>query len=78
MAFITVEQIQKYVDSIKDWRSEGESTAKECLLINFIRDNNKSVVDEENINQTMYFQSKNGNVTIDFDETGQIVSIEIS
>lgn len=79
MADISIEQIQEYTDRIIDWLSLGESPAKEGLVIRFKKGiNAEPVIDDEMINKTLYFQSRNGNVAIDFDETGLIINIEIA
>lgn len=78
MAKITIEQIQKYTNSLKDWKSEGKSSAQECLVIDFKKEFSKSIIDQDMINKTLYFQSGNGNVSIDFDEAGLITKIDIS
>lgn len=78
MAEINIEQVQSYVDSLKDWVSEGDSKAKESLLIRFKRGYGEAVIDEERINETLYLQSRNGNIAIEFDASGLIVDIEIS
>jgi len=77
MAYISIDEIQKYVDSRKNWLEEGESPAKECLVINFNKGKDNIVIDEEMVNKTLYLQSRNGNVVVYFDNTGQIISIEI-
>lgn len=78
MADIKIKDIQKYVDGLKDWIAFGESPAKECLVIKFDEEiDDKHIIDEEMIDKKLYFQSRNGNVVIEFDSTGQIISIEI-
>lgn len=92
---ITVEQIQKYTDSLYNWPEIGESPARECLVIQFKKEKRKSTkknnvilqtkeivfdlkkINDYLINNTLYLQSRNGNVSIDFDESGLIVGIEI-
>ena len=99
MAYIKIEQIQKYADKLENWLSVGESPATECLVIQFEKEEKKLTlvtekinttlstgemgVDLKNINDclinnTLYLQSRNGNVSIDFDESGLIKYIEIS
>jgi len=78
MAEINVEQIQSYVDSLKDWVAEGDSKAKESLLIRFKKGYGEPIIDEERVNETLYLQSRNGNIAIEFDASGLIVNIEIS
>ena len=87
MANITVEQIQVYADTLKNWLQENESPAKECLVIQFKKASSTEIdIDEDQanqilyvqVNQTLYLDSRNGNVSIDFDRSGQIVNIEIS
>ena len=87
MANITVEQIQVYADTLKNWLQENESPAKECLVIQFEKASSTEIdIDEDQanqilyvqVNQTLYLDSRNGNVAIDFDRSGQIVNIEIS
>lgn len=77
MANINVEDIQKYTDTLKDWLTEGESPARECLVIKFKTGIETTVIDEDMVNETLYLQSRNGNVVVHFDKTGQVVSIEI-
>lgn len=77
VAYIKVEEIQQHTDKLKDWLTVGESPAKECLVIKFKSGTDNIVIDEEMVNQTLYLQSRNGNVSIQFDASGQIVSIEI-
>lgn len=78
MAYIGIEDVQKYVDGLKNWLLEGESPAKECLVIRFINDvTDNFIIDEEMIDKTLFLQSRNGNVVLKFDSTGQLVSIEI-
>jgi hypothetical protein len=79
MAYITVKQIQEYTDKLKNWLSLGESPAKECLVIQFkTGEKTDPVIDEEMANKTLYLQSRNGNISIEFDNTGLITNIEIT
>ena len=78
MADISVEKIQDWVDSLKNWLETNESPARECLVIRFKKGSSKTVIDDEMVNQTLYFQSGNGHITVSFDETGQISYIEIT
>lgn len=77
MASINIEEIQKYTDGIKNWLAIGESSSKECLVIKFKTGDQSTVMDDEMVNQTLYVQSRNGSVSIQFDSTGQLVSIEL-
>ncbi|TGV31308.1 DUF2283 domain-containing protein [Mesorhizobium sp. M00.F.Ca.ET.186.01.1.1] len=78
MAYIGIEDVQKYVDGLKNWLLEGESPAKECLVIRFINDvTDNFIIDKEMIDKTLFLQSRNGNVVLKFDSTGQLISIEI-
>lgn len=78
MAEIKVDELVKHVDSLKDWLKEGHSLARECIVIKFKRGVSDSVIDEEMVNKTLYFQSRDGNVAIEFDKSGLISYIEIS
>ena len=78
MAEIKIEELQNYVDGLKDWLSEGHSPAKECLVLKFKKGHGESVIDEEMVNETLYLQSRNGNITIEFDSSGLMTSIELS
>lgn len=78
MALISIQQVQEYTDSLKDWLAIGESPAKECLVLQFKKGHGEKVIDDERVNQTLYLQSRNGNVAIEFDDSGLIVNIEIS
>lgn len=78
MAEIMIDELQKYVDTLKDWLNEGHSPAKECLVVKFKKGYGESVIDDEMANETLYLQSRNGNITIEFDSSGLITSIEIS
>ncbi|MFC1894888.1 hypothetical protein ACFLYH_02970 [Candidatus Dependentiae bacterium] len=78
MAEIKIEQIQEYAEKLKSWLLLGESPAKECLVIQFKKGNSNIVIDDEMVNKTLYFQSRNGNISIEFDSTGLINNIEIS
>ncbi len=78
MAYIKIEQIQKYADTLKNWLEVGESTAQECLVIEFQKGTSEKIIDDEMVNKTLYFQSRNGNISIEFDESGLIINIEIS
>ena len=78
MAYINIQQLQQYTDSLKDWLAIGESPSKECLVLKFKKGIGEQVIDEDMVNQTLYLQSRDGNVTIEFDDSGLIVSIEIS
>ncbi len=78
MAEIKVDELIKHVDSLKDWLKEGHSPARECTVIKFKRGVNDPVIDEEMVNETLYLQSRDGNVTIEFDKSGLITHIEIS
>lgn len=78
MAEIKVDELIKYVDSLKDWLKENHSPARECTVIKFKGGNNETIIDEEMVNETLYLQSRNGNVTIEFDKCGLITHIEIS
>lgn len=78
MATIRIEKIQSYLDSIINWIERGESPASECLVIEFSPSYSNEIIDEEWVNKSLYLQSNNGNVVIDFDATGQIKRIEIS
>ncbi len=78
MAYIKIEQIQKYADTLKNWLEVGESTAQECLVIEFQKGISEKIINDEMVNKTLYFQSRNGNISIEFDESGLIINIEIS
>lgn len=78
MAAISIRKVREYTDSLQNWLAIGESPAKECLVLQFTKDDGEQVIDEERVNQTLYLQSMDGNVAIDFDSNGLIVSIEIS
>jgi hypothetical protein len=78
MANIDVEKIQEWVDTLENWIEIDESSASECLVIKFKKTNSKEIIDEEMVNQSLYFQSGNGHVTLTFDETGQISYMEIT
>lgn len=78
MATVRVEKIQSYLDSITKWIERGESPASECLVIEFLPSYSSEVIDEEWVSKSLYLQSNNGNIVIDFDATGQIKRIELS
>lgn len=79
MADIKIEQVLEFTEKTNDWLAIGESPARECLVISFKKGTgNEPVIDDEMVSKTLYLQSRNGNVAIEFDDTGLIVSIEIS
>lgn len=78
MAQISIEEIQNHVDTLKDWVKENDSSAKECLVIKFKKGYNEPAFDEDRVREVLEVESRNGHVTISFDASGLLESIEIS
>lgn len=78
MAYISLEEIQKYVDSLNNHNQEIVTPAKDCLVIKFKDGFEDEIFDEERINEVLDVESRNGHVTISFDKYGYLKSIEIS
>lgn len=78
MANISIKEVIKWVDENNDNKEMNTVLAREALNICFTRGNEEHIIDDERINDTLYLQSRDGNVAIDFDKNGLIINIEIS
>ncbi|WXR61851.1 hypothetical protein WG909_01155 [Peptostreptococcaceae bacterium AGR-M142] len=76
MSYISVDEIFENIDLISR-NSNNDLSYKNCFMITYKPSEYDVIIDEELVNKRLNFKSINGDVSILFDQFGEVKNIEI-